>query len=749
MLLGRSYGRRTKTTYAIVSVALLILIIVSILSFYPPSRLGQPSVKPALNILQVNSKDIPLYGILEIDLNTSSFYENPFNHDEVNITGVIKAPSGKIIQIPAFYYQNYSRELGDGGETLTPMDGPHWKVRFSPKEIGQYVVRITLQGEGETITSDNMTFNVHPSDSFGFVELSEWDRHYLQFTNNRSFFFLGHDVCWFGSNGTYDYDEWFSSMNLNGEDITRIWMASWAFGIEWERLGYYDLMEAWRLDYVIRKAEEKGIYVILCLMNHGQLQSGGLTGEWNDNPYNSAKGGPLDRPDDFWKDEEAIGLFKRRLRYVVARWGYSTHVLAWELWNEVENTDDYDFNVVAGWHDEMAGFLRKIDPYEHLVTTSSDPRFGNLGSMSFVTVHRYGPDAFKDIAGEVPEIIKGLWTRCGKPVMITEFGADWRWFDDPYTYKDKEGVEIHEGIWSSILSGSPSSAMLWWWDSYIHPYELYYHYKVLSEYLGGIDPVKAGFSDLKARLILSGPMGKDDLNNLTIYPRLDWAKPEASVFKVDVDGTVSNISQFCYYIQGRAHPDLRNNPTFVVNFPFGGDVLIHINSVASSGAVLEFFDNGSQTYEVPLPDRDDRNDAFVNEYNLTVSVSIPSGTHEIKLDNSGGDWLSIDYVTFTDVVLKKANGRIIGLNNGTLALVWVQNRDHTWWNVVNKLPIEPIKDMTVELLGFLDGEYVVEWWDTYSGAIIKREEIAVSGGRFQVTIANLEKDLALKIYTVR
>jgi len=744
MLLAPSYGRRTKT-YAIISAALLALIMLSI---YPPSRWRKPNVKPELKILQV-SGEIPLYGVLEIDLNTSSFYENPFNPNEVNITALIKAPSGKSIHIPAFYYQNYSRELGSGGEVLTPTGGTYWKVRFSPKEIGQYVVSIKLQGGGEAITSDNMTFNVHPSDGLGFVELSEGDRRYLKFSNNRSHFFIGHDVCWFGSNGTYDYDEWFSSMNLNGEDITRIWMASWAFGIEWDRLGYYDLMEAWRLDYVLRKAEENGIYVILCLMNHGQLQSGGLTGEWGDNPYNSAKGGPLDRPDDFWMDEEAIGLFKRRLTYIVSRWGYNTHILAWEFWNEVENTDDYDFPVVSGWHDEMVAFLREIDPYEHLVTTSSDQRFGGLGSMSFVTVHKYGPDSFKDIAGKVPEIIEGLWTRYEKPILMTEFGADWRWFDDPYTYRDKEGVEIHEGIWSSILSGSPSSAMLWWWDSYIHPYNLYYHFKALSEYLKGIDPIRSRFGALHAELVPSAAASRDDLANMTIYPMLDWARPEADLFRVEADGTVSNTSHFCYFIQGRAHPELRNNPTFVVNFPFGGDIKVHINSVASSGAVLEIYDNGSNVYTISLPDRDHGNDAFVNEYDLTVSAPLPPGNHEVRLDNSGGDWLSIDYVEFTAVTLKEAKGRIIGLNNGTLALVWVQNRDHTWWNVVNELPIETIREMVVELSGFLDGKYVVEWWDTYSGTIIKSEEIEISRGKFQVTILNLDKDLALKVYAVR
>jgi hypothetical protein len=594
-------------------------------------------------------------------------------------------------------------------------------------ETGEHVIHITLKDKVETVTSEKLTFNVYSSDKPGFVRLSERDRHYFRFDNNQSIFFIGHDVCWFGSEGTYEYDEWFSAMNLSGEKITRIWMAPWAFGIEWKQLGQYDLTEAWRLDYVINKAEEKGIYIILCLMNHGQLQSGGLTGEWSNNPYSTEKGGPLEKPNDFWANEEALELFERRLRYVVARWGYSTYILSWELWNEVELTDNYNFDAVARWHNEMAEYLRRNDPYEHLITTSSDPHLGGLDSMDFVTIHRYGPTSFKDIAGGVSEIVKDLWARYQKPILITEFGADWRWFNSPYTYKDIEGIEIHNGIWPSILSGSASSAMLWWWDGYIHPYNLYYHFRALSRYLDGIDPEKAGFEELKSRLISTDQISKENLTDITVYPSLGWARPEANRFRVNLNGTVSNITPF----------------------PYGGQAMFHVNSVATSGATLRVYLNDSLIESISLPDRDNKNDASVNEYNMDMNVSAPAGTHEIRLDNSGGDWFSLDYVKFTEAMLKTAKTRVIGLSNGTLAMVWVQNRDHTWWNVVNEMPIETVKNATVEISGFQDGDYTVEWWDTYDGEIVKSETVTVSEGRLLVTLKGLGRDVALKIYSSR
>jgi len=703
-------------------------------------------MKPSLTIIRVSSQKVPLYGLLELDLNATDSFKNPFNPDEVEILALIKTPKDETIEIPAFYYQEFKRELTEGRETLTPVGEPYWKIRFTPVEVGTYKLHVLLRTASHTVTSEELTFDAYESDIRGFVRVSEVDKRYFKVENGESLLFIGHNVCWFGNRGAFDYDEWFSAMNKSGENITRIWMAPWAFGIEWKKLGYYDLSEAWRLDYVIKKAEEEGIYIILCLMNHGQLQSGGLTGQWNDNPYNVKNGGPLSKPEDFWTDENAIRLFKKRLRYIVARWGYSTHVLAWELWNEVELTDDYDFDVVAKWHEEMAKYIREIDPYKHLITTSSDPRLGGLNGIDFVTVHKYGPQSFKDIAGVIPEIVENLWISYGKPVLITEFGADWRWFDNPYYYKDVEGVELHNGIWSSVLSGSASTSMLWWWDNYIHPYNLYGHFKALSNYLKGVNPEKSRFVKIQAKVLIPSPLRREDLTEITMYPSLGWVKPEVNVFKIEVDGKVANISQLSSFIHGKAHPELKNNPTFMVSLPYGGEAVIHVNSVSRSGAALDVYIDDLLVESRVFKDIDGKNDAEAEEYNLDVKVAVPPGVHELRFDNSGGDWLTFDCIKFTNAVAKQSKVRVIGLKNDTMTLLWIQNRDHTWWNVVNNIPIEPVEKVEIELCDFKDGGYIVEYWDTYTGVVVKIEETVAVNGEIHLTIEDLEKDVALKIY---
>ena len=728
---------------------LIILVILGlVVTFYYFENLifGRAPMKPSLSIIRVSSQKVPLYGLLELDLNVTGNFKNPFNPDEIEVSAIIETPKGETIEIPAFYYQEFKRELVEGRETLTPVGEPYWKIRFTPMEVGTYKLHVLLKTTDHTITSEELTFDVYESNRGGFVRVSEIDKRYFKVENGESLFFIGHNVCWFGNRGTFDYDEWFSAMNNSGENITRIWMAPWAFGIEWKKLGYYDLAEAWRLDYVIKKAEEKGIYIILCLMNHGQLQSSGLTGQWNDNPYNAKNGGPLSKPEDFWTDENTIRLFKKRLRYIVARWSYSTHVLAWELWNEVELTDNYDFDAVAKWHEEMAKYIREIDPYRHLITTSSDPRLGGLNGIDFVTVHKYGPQSFKDIAGVIPEIIENLWISHGKPVLITEFGADWRWFDNPYYYKDVEGVELHNGIWSSVLSGSASTSMLWWWDNYIHPYNLYGHFKALSNYLKGVNPEESRFVKIQAKVLIPSLLKREDLTEITIYPSLGWVKPAVNVFKIEVDGKVTNVSQLSSFIHGKAHPELKNNPTFIVSLPYGGEAVIHVNSVSRSGATLDVYVDDLLVESRVFKDIDGKNDAEAEEYNLDVKVAVPPGLHKLRFDNSGGDWLTFDYVKFTNAVAKQSKLRVIGLKNDTMSLIWVQNKDHTWWNVVNNMSIEPIEKVEVELSGFKDGNYVIEYWDTYSGVVMKTEEVVAVDEEIHLIIEDVKKDIALKIY---
>ncbi len=288
--------------------------------------------------------------------------------------------------------------------------------------------------------------------------------------------------------------------------------------------------------------------------------------------------------------------------------------------------------------------------------------------------------------------------------------------------------------------------MLWWWDNYIHPYNLYGHFKALSNYLKGVNLEESRFVKIQAKVLIPSPLKREDLTEITIYPSLGWAKPEVNVFKIEVDGKVANVSQLSSFIHGKAHPELKNNPTFVVSLPYGGEAVIHVNSVSKSGATLDVYIDDLLVESRVFKDVDGKNDAEAGEYNLDVKVAVPPGVHKLRFDNSGGDWLTFDYIKFTNAIAKQSKVRVIGLKNDTMSLLWIQNKDHTWWNVVNNIPVEPVEKVEVELCGFKDGSYIVEYWDTYSGVVMRTEEVVATNGEIHLTIEDVKKDIALKIY---
>ena len=82
--------------------------------------------------------------------------------------------------------------------------------------------------------------------------------------------------------------------------------------------------------------------------------------------------------------------------------------------------------------------------------------------------------------------------------------------------------------------------------------------------------------------------------------------------------------------------------------------------------------------------------------------------------------------------------------NPGVCIAWVQNSNHNWKNVYEKNPITSLKDIQVKLGEVSPGNYVVEWWDTDTGTIIRREDLKVEGDGLVLTIPDLATDVALR-----
>lgn len=406
-----------------------------------------------------------VYEKFELRADVEAGCENPYDPDSIRVDATFASPSGKRVTIPAFYYHPFT----DVSETRT--GDPAWRVRFTPWETGRWQYYLSVSAGGGTATSEPQAFEAVPSDQHGFIRVDSRNPAYFAFDDGTPYFPVGLNMAWSVGNVLDDYRAWLDALARSGGNAIRLWMASWGFGIEWNDtgLGNYEQRQrrAYLLDRVLEMCAERGIYVIFSLLNHGTFSSR-VDAEWQHNPYNRAKGGMLSAPAEFLTHPDAIRLWHQRLRYVVARWGYSPHILAWEWWNEIHHTPLHRHPALRQWLEDSATVLRALDPYRHLITNSG-PGVGaaawQLDSMDVVQDHRYH-------VRDVPDDFRRTVTRWrrrhpGRPFLISEFG-------DPDKL-DASGAHLHLGLWSAAMNGAAGAGMIWWWDTYVHPQNQYAH----------------------------------------------------------------------------------------------------------------------------------------------------------------------------------------------------------------------------------------------------------------------------------
>ncbi len=134
------------------------------------------------------------------------------------------------------------------------------------------------------------------------------------------------------------------------------------------------------------------------------------------------------------------------------------------------------------------------------------------------------------------------------------------------------------------------------------------------------------------------------LSVITIPCSPNWSRPTENLFKVSQSTNYSlDLNGF---VQGQLHPDLRNNPTFLVHFKQPSVFQIHVNSVATAGGELIVKLDGKRALTKMIADKDGKNDSNAEEINHTYSVRVPAGDHRIKVDNIGGDWFTVDWYRF-------------------------------------------------------------------------------------------------------
>ena len=717
-----------------------------------PTRRSQG--KLAIRSLRPSTASVGQFEKFELTLDISATFDNPFDPDQVDVRARFTSPSGKAVEVFGFFYQPY-RNRHEADDAKSPMldaaGEPSWKIRFTPVELGRHTFQVKVRDRSGQVESRPGTFRVVPSNKRGFVRVSKRNGRYFEFDDGTPFFAIGQNI-------QNDWPRYRHSRLLaeSGCNAARAWVfchwswlewtfkpdCHWAGSGHWMRsyggAGDYNQRIAWIADHHLERWTRDGLFVMFC-MGAGELHARDRYDSWGGNPYNAANGGFLKKPTEFWTDERARKLYKQRLRYIVARYGYSTNVWAWEFWNELGKETDH----VVAWQAEMARCLREIDINRHLITTShwgtnaeANSRTWAIPQIDFTQTHIYAG------ASTIRARTRRMLRLSPKPHIVGEGGGPSPGKD---CSSDPDGIDFHNSLWAAAMSGAAGTTLPWWWRQRIEPKNLFFHYAAIARFAKTVPWNTEPLQPIERHTVhvSAPPAGKRFGPVLFVPLGTGWgAKAPRNRFRVEPDGAVAHLDEFGGVLFGKGRAEWANPPTIEVTYPAAGRFILHVSEV--SHAVLEIELDGETVL------RDDALNVSRNRVRRDFVIEVPAGRHEITLRNAGADWLRIGHIMLTNYrdSTKYPDIDAYGLQSERMAVLWFHHRLNEWTYRSAGVEPKPIAGAKATVRGLADRDYRVQWWDTYKPAITKTEQRPCRNGLLEIDLPTIQTDAACVVRPV-
>ncbi|MEM7368526.1 MAG: DUF5060 domain-containing protein [Bacteroidota bacterium] len=688
---------------------------------------------PVIQNLSIQGTSVELYGKVEIKFDLTARYSNPYDYEEIEIKASFRSPEEKTIEVDGFFMEEF--QLQTNGSLISGEE--RFKVRFSPHQIGIWTFQIRVSDKNGTAKSLVQSFVCveisHPH-NHGFVRTNA--SNYLLHDDGEQYIPIGGNMSWQNNNPFVDYQRWLKEYIATGANFLRLWHTHWGLGIEWKNgwrgfrgLKHYHQINSRYQDWLFDFCADNGIYIMLCLQHHGQVSTQ-VNPIWTDNPYASVNGGSCEHSWDFFRNEEAILTSKNRLRYIIARWGYARSIMAWELWNEVEWTDNYAQHQAAikEWCKEIATFIKEQDPYGHLLTTSyaksaNDPDVWSNPHIDLTQTHVYinSPNIERNLSSAVRAYLNDF----GKPNLIGEFGLG----HDPTKLGmlDPNGIHLHNGMWAGVFGGGLGTAMSWWWDQYIHPQGLYYHFAPLAKVVN-----KIPFLDKKLRPrkgVIRGAPG-----TLHMSPTLDWGEIGIGNITIYQDGTLDpkrpSLSRYLY--GARWNTQYRNPPTFTVAYSEDGTFAVQTADQSAQSPRIAIWLDGVKLF-----------DQYAKP-NTLYKVDISAGLHDIKVENPGTDWISIEAYSVSSLG-SLIDAYVLSSEDETAAAGWVLNHQYNHQIVPVQGEPESVSGAELWIEGFAAGTYDVKWYNCQTGEIFRNETVRTVHNTLRFFVPDLLWDAAFVV----
>jgi hypothetical protein len=409
----------------------------------PPAATPTPDgPPPRIGAVIVDRASLGRYERIELTVELTATFEQPFDSQEVALSASFQAPSGAAWEVPGFW---------DGRDS--------WRVRFTPSEAGawRYVARVRDRfGVAE---SSQGSFEVTPSDRHGWLQVASWrdsklSPRYLVYHDGTPFYGVGHCEAFTLGDSRMDANGDLNTLKRmcdNGENLA-VWWPHYSFTFFGESVSAYDRVDLLLIDSYLASAERLGMVIVYTVWHHDLLRGPGHPwggGNWSLNGFRTVTPNAA----DFFTDEESWRWQENLYRYIIARWGYSPAIM-WMTVSELDGTS-------AGsqqdtWHARINDYFVRNDPYRHPTTASlSGDLFWPTGyaAMDIPQVHLYNAQNNAINMGDsVAEWTTRLWQNQARPNVVGEFGTTNSRIDLPL---------VHNNIWAALASGAAITPLRW------------------------------------------------------------------------------------------------------------------------------------------------------------------------------------------------------------------------------------------------------------------------------------------------
>jgi hypothetical protein len=463
---------------------------------------------------------------------------NPYDPAKINIVAEFRnSVNSNVITKYGFYYEYFEKEAGSITTNGTITSGglikkiPNnddmlkWRVRFAPTEVGFWYGTIKIYINGSFYTDIvGINFECVPSNEHGYLEVGVHNRQFRFSDDSTSFYAIGQNLTWpttlkylyFSNvltnssgqsyqveNGTEEWLHTFKNLGDNGGNFARTVFYQGdnmdspdgydgGQEIEWEKLGDYQSRQhcMFVLDEVFDIAEQKGIFIMLTPNIQNEFED-----KWQWNPYrtlsaknsnNPLKPTNVGWPEDFLTNATAKDYYKRKLRYIHARWGYGPHLGAYELVSEINNWTGYysgnldeTFNQkMFDWQWEMFLYQKGILGVKQLISTcyygtathDESTEHSAFSFVDFTSMHGYANKKHQSI--ERQKAFNDMLDAWNKPTNFGEMGMSNPTETtvngasvaeaDPNDYEKCDGTEWHNALWATAFMEGYGAGLNWW-----------------------------------------------------------------------------------------------------------------------------------------------------------------------------------------------------------------------------------------------------------------------------------------------